>query len=69
MRRQEQKTSSRLPGGAVTEGPLTRPGKANMLIHHQQAAESAAIAAQLGRLLLITMGLATLLAIASAVLI
>ena len=40
-----------------------------MLIHHQQAALSAEIAAQLGRLLIITLGLATLLAVASAALI
>ena len=37
-----------------------------MLIHHQQAALSAEIAVQLGRLLLVTLGLATLLAVASA---
>ena len=40
-----------------------------MLIHQQQAALSADIAAQLGRLLLVTLCLATLLAVTSAVLI
>jgi hypothetical protein len=40
-----------------------------MLLHQQHAAESAAIAAQLGRLLFITLGLATLVAAACAALI
>jgi hypothetical protein len=40
-----------------------------MLIHQQQAAQTVAIAVQLGRLIAVSMCVATLLALASAVLI